>query len=105
MEQGLEKSLLPRNLRMVALGNRANFEFRAFQVRGRMLRLWMCKQAAEHHDILGRSTDANAARTTGLVMLWVQVLEAALDHILPCRPMPCSRNSMIGGSHWWKAVC
>lgn len=30
--QGLEKSTLPRNTRMVALGNRANFEFRAFQV-------------------------------------------------------------------------
>ena len=37
MEQGLEKSLLPRNLRMVALGNRANFEFRAFQVGGKIL--------------------------------------------------------------------
>ena len=30
--QGLDKSSLPRNTRMVALGNRANFEFRAFQV-------------------------------------------------------------------------
>ena len=30
--QGLEKSSLPRNTKMVALGNRANFEFRAFQV-------------------------------------------------------------------------
>ena len=69
MEQGLEKSLLPRNLRMVALGNRANFEFRAFQVRGRMLWLWMCKQAAEHHDVLSRLT-ANAAPLTGLVTLW-----------------------------------
>lgn len=30
--QGLEKSALPRNLKMVVLGNRPNFEFKAFQV-------------------------------------------------------------------------
>ena len=37
--QGLEKSTLPKNTRMVALGNRANFEFRAFQVRILLVRV------------------------------------------------------------------
>ena len=37
--QGLEKSALPRNLRMIVLGNRANFEFRAFQVSWQLLEL------------------------------------------------------------------